>query len=55
MRVALIQLLNTDDKEYNLVHAAEMIAEAAKDGTDMVVLPEMFFFSSRNRSFIMHQ
>ena len=55
MRVALIQLLNTDDKDYNLAHAAEMIAEAAKDGTDMVVLPEMFCCEYRNRSFIKHQ
>lgn len=55
MRAALIQLANTDDKEYNLRHAAELVAGAAGDGADIVCLPEMFCCEYRNRSFIENQ
>lgn len=55
MKVALIQLASTDDKGYNLAHARDMIAEAAKDGTDIVCLPEMFCCEYRNKSFIANQ
>ena len=55
MKVALIQLRSTDDKGYNLAHARDMIAEAAKDGTDIVCLPEMFCCEYRNKSFIANQ
>ena len=55
MKVALIQLLNTDDKAYNLAHASQLIDEAASAGADMVVLPEMFCCEYRNRSFIANQ
>ena len=55
MKVALIQLASTDDKEYNLAHARDMIAEAAKGGTDIVCLPEMFCCEYRNKSFIANQ
>ena len=52
MKVALIQLRSTDDKAYNLEHAADMIAEAAQGGTDVDVLPEMFCCEYKNSSFI---
>ena len=55
MKVALIQLASTDDKEYNLAHARDMIAEAVKGGTDIVCLPEMFCCEYRNKSFIANQ
>ena len=55
MKVALIQLRSTDDKAYNLEHAAGMIAEAAQGGTDVVVLPEMFCCEYKNSSFIASQ
>lgn len=55
MKVALIQMLSTDDKSYNLSHASELIAEAAANGADIVVLPEMFCCEYRNKSFIANQ
>ena len=55
MKVALIQLRSTDDKAYNLEHAAGMITEAAQGGTDVVVLPEMFCCEYKNSSFIASQ
>ena len=55
MKAALIQLAVTGDKERNLAHAREMIAEAARGGTDIVCLPEMFCCEYKNSSFIAHQ
>ena len=55
MKAALIQLAATGDKERNLAHAREMIAEAARGGTDIVCLPEMFCCEYKNSSFIAHQ
>ena len=55
VKVALVQLLNTDDKAYNLAHARELIDRAAADGADMVCLPEMFCCEYRNRSFVANQ
>ena len=55
MKVALIQLRSTDDKAYNLEHAAGMITEAAQGGTDVVVLPEMFCCEYKNSRFIASQ
>ncbi len=55
MKVALIQLASTDNKAHNLAHAREMIAEAAKGGTDIVCLPEMFCCEYKNTSFIANQ
>ena len=55
MKAALVQLLNTDDKAYNLAHARELIGEAARGGADLVCLPEMFCCEYRNRSFVAAQ
>ena len=43
------------DKAENLRHARELIDEAAKNGADLCVLPEMFCCEYRNRSFIENQ
>lgn len=42
MRVALIQMSVTADKEKNIAAACEYIRRAAEQGADMAVLPEMF-------------
>ena len=42
MRVALIQMSVTADKEKNITVACEYIRRAAEQGADMAVLPEMF-------------
>ena len=55
MKVALIQMRNVADKEQNLVHAAELIREAAANGAELCVLPEMFCCEYRNRAFIENQ
>ena len=40
--IALCQMKVVDDKEENLLKAAAMIKRAAREGAEMVVLPEMF-------------
>lgn len=52
MKAALIQMRTVSDKAENLRHARELIDEAAKNGADLCVLPEMFCCEYRNRSFI---
>ena len=42
MRVAAVQLTSTPDKERNLATAAQLIAEAADAGAELVALPELF-------------
>ena len=42
MRVALIQMSVTADKEKNIAAACQYIRQAAEHGADMAVLPEMF-------------
>ena len=42
MKIALIQFPVTADKQDNLNRAAESIRQAAQNGADMAVLPEMF-------------
>jgi predicted amidohydrolase len=39
VKLALIQLAAGSDKAANLQRASEKVAEAAKDGADIVVLP----------------
>ncbi len=51
MRFALIQMAVTMDKKENLRAAARFTAEAAKQGADVAVLPEMFFCPYANRYF----
>lgn len=43
------------DKDENIRHARELVAEAAQNGADICVLPEMFCCEYRNRSFIKNQ
>lgn len=42
MKLALIQMTTHSSNDQNLHHAVARIIEAAADGADMVVLPEMF-------------
>jgi deaminated glutathione amidase len=43
-RVAALQMVSTPDRERNLDQAAQLIAEAAGDGAQLVLLPEYFCF-----------
>ena len=40
MRAAAVQLNSNNDKERNLETAARLVAEAARDGCELIVLPE---------------
>ena len=51
MRVALIQMPVTADREGNLRTAQEQLRQAAEQGADMAVLPEMFCCPYENRCF----
>ena len=51
MRVALIQMPVTADREGNLRTAREKLLQAAKQGADVAVLPEMFCCPYENRCF----
>jgi N-carbamoylputrescine amidase len=42
VRVALIQMVCTPSTEENLDHATEMVRQAARDGAQIVCLPELF-------------
>src|ERR1700722_10014214 len=43
-RVAALQMVSTPDRDRNLAEAERLIAEAAADGTQLVLLPEYFCF-----------
>jgi nitrilase len=43
-RVAALQMVSTPDRERNLADAEQLIAEAAADGAQLVLLPEYFCF-----------
>jgi deaminated glutathione amidase len=43
-RVAALQMVSTPDRDRNLVEAGRLIAEAAADGAELVLLPEYFCF-----------
>ena len=51
MRVGIIQMRVVHNKEENLSHGAELVRQAARDGADLVVLPEMFCCPYANRFF----
>ena len=51
MRIALIQMPVTDDRQRNLDTACRKIREAAGNGADIAVLPEMFCCPYRNECF----
>ncbi|WP_412761286.1 carbon-nitrogen hydrolase family protein [Pseudoflavonifractor phocaeensis] len=51
MRLAMIQMNVVHNKEQNLTHARELLTQAARKGTDLAVLPEMFCCPYSNRFF----
>lgn len=55
MKAALIQMRNVPEKQENLDRAARLIREAAENGAELCVLPEMFCCEYRNRAFIENQ
>lgn len=52
MKIAIIQMKNTEDKIYNLNHAKELVSEASDKGANIAILPEMFCCEYRNEAFI---
>lgn len=52
VRVALIQMSVTDDKQVNVTAAAENVHRAAVQGAQIVMLPEMFCCPYENQSFV---
>lgn len=52
MRITLVQMKVAADKAENVSHGREMIRRAAKEGTDLVILPEMFCCPYANESFV---
>ena len=51
MRVALIQMPVTADKDINIKTACQKLREAAENGADFAVLPEMFCCPYENSCF----
>ena len=51
MRIAMIQMPVTDNKQLNIDTACRKIREAAAQGLDIAVLPEMFCCPYRNDCF----
>lgn len=50
-KLAICQMKTSNNKTVNIQHAIEMIAEASKNGADVVALPEMFNCPYENRFF----
>ena len=51
MRIALIQMMTTGDRSADIQTACDRIREAAAQGVDMAVLPEMFCCPYQNDCF----
>eukprot|EP00204_Picochlorum_oklahomense_P002615 CAMPEP_0118798280 /NCGR_PEP_ID=MMETSP1161-20130426/696_1 /TAXON_ID=249345 /ORGANISM="Picochlorum oklahomensis, Strain CCMP2329" /LENGTH=312 /DNA_ID=CAMNT_0006725657 /DNA_START=142 /DNA_END=1080 /DNA_ORIENTATION=- len=51
VKVALCQLSVTDDKQSNILNARSLIHEAAENGAELIVLPEMWNCPYSNDSF----
>ena len=51
MRLAMIQMNVVHDQEKNLIHARNLLRQAAGEGIDLAVLPEMFCCPYSNRFF----
>lgn len=47
IRVAVIQMVSTDDRDGNLARAADLIQKSAGDGARLLLLPENFSFMGR--------
>ena len=54
MRIAMIQMAVTDNKQHNIETACEKIRAAAAEGIDIAVLPEMFLCPYRNDCFAVY-
>lgn len=52
MKVSIVQMQVMGDKKANLLHMTELVAEAAKQGSDVVILPEMFPCLYETSSFV---
>lgn len=52
MRVSIIQMNVTGQKRENLAHARELICQTAKEGADVLILPEMFACPYENSAFL---
>ena len=52
MKIAIVQMQVTEDKATNLSHMKELVAQAAVQGADFVVLPEMFPCLYETASFV---
>lgn len=52
MKIGIIQSPVTADQEANLANADRAIRQAAEDGGDIVILPEMFSCPYRNSAFV---
>lgn len=51
MRVSIVQMQVTEEKIKNIAHAWALTEQAAKDGADVVILPEMFACPYENSAF----
>ena len=51
MRLAMIQMDVVHDKQQNIAHASALLRQAAGEGIDLAVLPEMFCCPYSNRFF----
>ena len=48
MKIAALQMVSTPSVERNLASARRLIAQAARDGAQLVALPEYFCFMGAN-------
>lgn len=53
-KVAICQTMTTSDKKKNIDNAVNMIEEAAKNGAELVVLPEIFNSPYDNKCFFVY-
>lgn len=51
IKIALVQMRVAEDKTVNLEKAGKMVTKAARQGADIVVLPEMFTTPYQNNFF----
>ncbi|MCC0686518.1 MULTISPECIES: carbon-nitrogen hydrolase family protein [unclassified Clostridioides] len=50
-KIAVCQMMTTENKTENINHAVEMVTESATNGAEIVVLPEMFNCPYENKYF----
>ena len=54
MKIGLIQMPVTSEKEKNLSYARQSIDECTRQGADLVILPEMFMCPYTNEAFLVY-